>query len=169
MYLEINKWVIAVKVSNFSGQNLRNHWTLDRGVLGYIGTVWPKEHSPELGPFLLGHPVCDSVNHTRFPKEDHLPDWARPDNKVTKGNRVQCPSCWILNLVLHKELSVLSPLTAELNPICHLLALLAALHILHISMIRVNPHSGSLGRHRRRCRIVPWKPYQNCHNSVWCR
>jgi len=24
-----------------------------------------------------------------FPKEDHLPEWARPDNKVTKGDRVE--------------------------------------------------------------------------------
>ena len=47
MYLVISKWVIAVKVSNFFGQYLRNHWTLDIGVLGYIGIVWPKEHSPE--------------------------------------------------------------------------------------------------------------------------
>jgi len=31
-----------------------------------------------------------------------------------------------------------NPLNAELNPICHLLALLAAHHILHISRIRVN-------------------------------
>ena len=30
---------------------------------------------------------CDSVNHTRFPKEDHTPYWARRDNKVTKGDR----------------------------------------------------------------------------------
>ena len=30
------------------------------------------------------------MNHTRFPKEDHLPDWARRDNKVTKGGRVDC-------------------------------------------------------------------------------
>jgi len=29
------------------------------------------------------------VNHTRFPKEDRLPDWARRDNKVTKGDRVE--------------------------------------------------------------------------------
>jgi len=29
------------------------------------------------------------VNHTRFPNEDHLPDWARRDNKVTKGDRVE--------------------------------------------------------------------------------
>ena len=33
--------------------------------------------------------VCDVVNHTRFPKEDHLPDGARQDNKVTKGDRVE--------------------------------------------------------------------------------
>jgi len=33
--------------------------------------------------------MCDSVNHTRFPKEDHLPDWARRDNKVRKGDRVK--------------------------------------------------------------------------------
>ena len=29
------------------------------------------------------------MNHTRFPKDNHLPDWARQDNKVTKGDRVQ--------------------------------------------------------------------------------
>ena len=28
------------------------------------------------------------MNHTRLPKEDHLPDWERRDNKVTKGDRV---------------------------------------------------------------------------------
>jgi len=27
------------------------------------------------------------VNHTRFPKEDHLPYWERRDNKVTKRDR----------------------------------------------------------------------------------
>ena len=32
-----------------------------------------------------------------------------------------------------------NPLNAELNPICHLLALLGAHHILHVSRIRVNP------------------------------
>ena len=54
MYLIINKWVITVKVSNFSGQYLRNHRTLDIGVLGYIGIVWPKEHSPEVRSFPPG-------------------------------------------------------------------------------------------------------------------
>ena len=28
------------------------------------------------------------MNHTHFPKEDHLPYWARRDNKFTKGDRV---------------------------------------------------------------------------------
>ena len=34
--------------------------------------------------------ICHSVNHTRLPKEDHLPDWARRDNKVIQGDRVEC-------------------------------------------------------------------------------
>jgi len=29
------------------------------------------------------------VNHTRLPKDDHLPDWARRDNQVKKGYRVE--------------------------------------------------------------------------------
>jgi hypothetical protein len=40
---------------------------------------------------------------------------------------VPLETCWAFN-----------PLNAELNPICHLLALLAAHHILHISRIKVN-------------------------------
>ena len=32
---------------------------------------------------------------------------------------------------------VINPLNAELNPICHLLALLGTHHILHVSRIRV--------------------------------
>jgi hypothetical protein len=35
-------------------------------------------------------------------------------------------------------ISLLNPLNTELNPICHLLALLGAHHILHVSRIRVN-------------------------------
>ena len=48
MYLLINKCVTAVKVSNFSGHYLRNRSTLDIGVLGYIGIVQHKEHSPDV-------------------------------------------------------------------------------------------------------------------------
>ena len=48
MYLIINKCVTTVKVSNFSGHYLRNRLTLNIGVLGYIGIVQHKEHSPEV-------------------------------------------------------------------------------------------------------------------------
>jgi len=48
MYLVINKCVTAVKVSNISGHYLRNRSILDTGVLGYIGIVQHKEHSPEV-------------------------------------------------------------------------------------------------------------------------
>jgi hypothetical protein len=37
-----------------------------------------------------------------------------------------------------KNLPLLNPLSAELNPICHLLALLEAHPILHVSRIKVN-------------------------------
>ena len=37
---------------------------------------------------------------------------------------------------------IINPLNAELNPICHLLALLGAHHILHVSGIRVNIKGG---------------------------
>ena len=64
MCLVINKWVIAVNVSNFSGQYLRNHWTLDIGVLGYSGIVWPKEHSPEVWSVPPVTPCIFSGSHS---------------------------------------------------------------------------------------------------------
>jgi hypothetical protein len=42
------------------------------------------------------------------------------------------------------RLYVVKPLNAELNPICHLLALLGAHHILHVGRIRVK-HRVSCG------------------------
>jgi len=39
--------------------------------------------------------------------------------------------------VLYIGRTVLNPLNAELNPICHLLVLLGAHHILHVSRIRI--------------------------------
>jgi hypothetical protein len=48
-----------------------------------------------------------------------------------------------------KEIDSFNPLNAKWNPICHLLALLGAHHILHVSRIRVNgvacnPHHGKV-------------------------
>jgi hypothetical protein len=39
---------------------------------------------------------------------------------------------------LHSPNTLLNPLNAELNPICHLLALLGSHRILHVSGVRVN-------------------------------
>ena len=50
-----------------------------------------------------------------------------------------------------------NPLNAELNPICHLLALLGAHHILHISRIRVNIH-GLMMLGRRKYTAEPLVP-----------
>jgi len=40
----------------FSGHYLRNRSTLDIGVLGYIGIVYHKEHSPEVSHIPSGTP-----------------------------------------------------------------------------------------------------------------
>ena len=48
------------------------------------------------------------MNHTRFSKEDHLPDCARRDNKVTKGDRVD--TC---------NKSVGTSLSKTSIPLCH--------------------------------------------------
>ena len=53
------------------------------------------------------------------------------------------------NLVEYQGL-FFNPLNAELNPICRLLALLGAHHILHVSRIRVNFCSGANLRNRER-------------------
>ena len=41
-------------------------------------------------------------------------------------------------VIMHSNEFHLNPFNAKLNPICHLLALLGAHHILHVSRIRVN-------------------------------
>jgi len=52
--------------------------------------------------------MFDLVNHTHFPKEDHLPEWARRDNQVKKSDRVEhvdkfseiayCQDMWTVHL-----------------------------------------------------------------------
>jgi len=46
-------------------------------------------------------------------------------------------SCWSVSRINSFRCQI-NPLNAELNPICHLLALLGAQHFLHVSRIRVN-------------------------------
>jgi hypothetical protein len=65
--------------------------------------------------------------------------------KVSHGSFLFCPFQFITDITLsfdsiqsRKEEGIINPLNAELNPICHLLTLLGARHILHVSRIRVN-------------------------------
>ena len=39
------------------------------------------------------------MNHTCYPKEGRLPDWARPDNQVKKGDGVDVSLMYIINQV----------------------------------------------------------------------
>ena len=86
MYLVINKCVTAVKLSNFSGHYPRYRSTWDIGVLGYIGIVQHKEHSPEV----LSIPPGTSClyNHfsrgARFSRAEYFNICcAKPDNHLS--------------------------------------------------------------------------------------
>jgi len=62
---------------------------------------------------------------------------------------------------MYKGINQFNPLNAELNPICHLLALLGAHHILHVSRIRVKKG------HQPRINIVKFEKgdlLANSHN-----
>jgi len=51
---------------------------------------------------------------------------------------VRTDSLYKADCVLPLKDMEINPLNAELNPICHLLALLGAHHIFHVSGLRVN-------------------------------
>jgi len=52
----LNYTDITQKPTHFDGHYLRNRSTLDIGVLGYIGIVQHKEHSPEVVTLTRGTP-----------------------------------------------------------------------------------------------------------------
>jgi hypothetical protein len=54
----------------------------------------------------------------------------------------------------HKWIDHINPLNAELNPIRHLLALVGARHIVHVSRIRVNPLNAELNPIRHLLTLV---------------
>ena len=61
-----------------------------------------------------------------------------PANLGTKGQQATSRPPKPLRCTAIVSPRWLNPLNAKLNPICHLLALLGAYHILHVSRIRVN-------------------------------
>ena len=74
-------------------------------------------------------------------------------NNNTRMYNVQV-LCYICNGLL-----LINPLNAELNPICHLLALLGSHHILHVSRIRVN-YSTTVW-------CCPTSLYNHINNTWW--
>ena len=60
--------------------------------------------------------------------------WNFPHSKKNSAKYRKCT--WVLNYLLFLS-DCNSTLKAELNPVCHLLPLLGAHHILHVSRIRV--------------------------------
>ena len=90
MYLVINKCVTAVKVSNFSCHYLRNRSTLDIGVLGYIGIVQHKEHSPEVLSIPPGTLCIGSLGRRRLEDsksiEPGCPLWKQCTGNVRIAN-----------------------------------------------------------------------------------
>ena len=64
--------------------------------------------------------MCDLVNHARFPKEDHLPDWARRDYQVKKGDRVHPSHTRVFSLLtLHHLVQNLSTKHKICKAICN--------------------------------------------------
>jgi hypothetical protein len=58
---------------------------------------------------------------------------------MIQSKSVNQPSVTLRNVDFRKTgKNSFNPVTAELNPICHLLALVGAHHIFHISGLRVN-------------------------------
>jgi len=58
-----------------------------------------------------------------------------------------------------------NPLNAKLNPICHLLALLGAHHILHVGGLRVNSEKGRLETKLLMFRENLMKQHKLLHNT----
>jgi hypothetical protein len=53
-------------------------------------------------------------------------------------DRMLITDAWSVSGILVMDVLSINPLNAELNPIRHLLALVGARHIVHVSRIRVN-------------------------------
>jgi len=62
---------------------------------------------------------------------------------------------------------IINPLNSKLNLICHLLALLAAHHILHVSGIRVKAETGKQGKNKEL--IKPGKINPNAFNNYFLK
>jgi Tfp pilus assembly pilus retraction ATPase PilT len=76
-----------------------------------------------------------TVNRELLPFRQALPIWSMRDDIVSLINSNQV--VLVCGDTGSGKTTQVNPLNAELNPVCHLLALLEAHHILHVSRIRV--------------------------------
>ena len=108
----------------------------------YCTSLWPKPRNnfrhQDLKFSMDGTHFCES--HSELPSELPLSN-ASPRNIRIKSVLHPLYKFNPLKSSLYRPL--INPLHAELNPICHLLALLAH-HIFHVSGLRVNTNSTTL-------------------------
>jgi hypothetical protein len=75
---------------------------------------------------------------------------------------------FVLNfLFLYLPEFLFNPSNAKLNPICHLLALLGARHILHVSRIRVNTTENSRGSSAPFVKNHKWQLNGSYSSGIW--
>jgi len=126
--------MLECKLTRQAMQSLRDLWRRKRQIIvrywqkylmSWLEKEWdcPLQDGSVLGQTLIvkrGH-ILNLVHTSVFPYTN-----STTNNPYT-------------TLALHGQLSTnFNPLNAELKPICHLLALLGAHHILHVGRIRVN-------------------------------
>jgi hypothetical protein len=79
------------------------------------------------------------MSPTAEPREFFVPAAASKSHfRLLYQRNLAAILCHELQDGLHDGHYCINPLNAKINPICHLLALLEARHILHVSRIRVN-------------------------------
>ena len=83
---------------------------------------------------LLSHVICNKLCNS-YRRYALTP--AKVTTVIRDGEYISNITTCRWNL-MEKTFPYFNPLKAELNPICHLLALLGVHHILHVSRIRVN-------------------------------
>ena len=83
-----SKWT-PQKPTLFDGHYLRNRSTLDISVLGYIGVVQHKEHSPEVLSIPPGTPCIINHNRWRF-----IEEFAKLRKKTISFAMSVRPSAW---------------------------------------------------------------------------
>ena len=82
-----------------------------------------------------------SILHTSYPAYEDGTDRVFRNVGIQQSDAGEIPKRIHTRFQTRRKFEIkndINPLNAELNPICHLLALLGTHHILHVSRIRVN-------------------------------